>query len=130
MTKKSQKKLAWADTEELAFRLIDEYPNVDPRRLSHEELFDMVTRLSDFSDKSKPNSSGLDELATTWYSERAEMDDELGALEDVAPEDLDEDDYREDRSFDESDDDDDDDSDTVSLDEVEEDDEDEEEDRF
>jgi FeS assembly protein IscX len=128
MAKKTQKKLGWADTEELSFRLIDEYPNVDPRRLSHDELFDMVTGLSDFSDKAKPSATKLEELATNWYSERSEMDDELGALEDVASEDLDEDDYREDRNFDE---DDEDESDTVSLDEVEEDeDEDEEDDRY
>ncbi len=125
MPKKTQNKLGWADTEELAFRLIDEYPNTDPRRLSSQEIFELVTNLQGFSDKTKPASSKLEELATVWYDERIEMDDELGALEDVVEEDLDEDDYREDRNVEETDED----SDTMSLDDMEED-EDEEEDEY
>ena len=121
---KRQKKLSWADTEELTFRLIDEHPNVDPRKLSSQEIFEMVTELQDFSDKTKPNGARLEELATRWYEERSEMDDELGSLEDVASDDLDEDDYREDRMVDEEVDED---SETMSLDDMEEEDEEDEE---
>jgi FeS assembly protein IscX len=125
MPKKSQKKLNWNDLQEIAFRLIDEHPQRDPRRLSTQEIFEMVTELPDFSDKTKPSSSKIEELATRWYEERSDMDDELGSLDDLPKEELDEDDYREDRQVEEIDED----SDTTSLDELEEDD-DEEEDEF
>jgi len=127
MPKKPQKKLNWSDLQEIAFRLIDEHPQRDPRRLSTHEIFEMVTELPDFSDKTKPAASKIEELATRWYEERSDMDDELGSLDDLPKEELDEDDYREDRQVEEVEEED---SDTTSLDELEEDDDDEEEDKF
>lgn len=122
---KKQKKLSWADTEEVAFRLIDEYPNTDPRKLSSQDIFQLVTDLPDFSDKAKPNASKLEELAARWFAERSDMDDELGSLDEVSEADLDEDDYRDDRLAEDSDDEEE--SDTMSLDEMEEDEDSEEE---
>jgi len=127
MPKKTQKKLNWSELAEIAFRLIDEHPQRDPRRLSSQEIFEMVTELPDFSDKTKPAASKIEELATRWYEERSDMDDELGSLDDLPKEELDEDDYRDDRQIEEVEEED---SDTTTLDELEEDDDEEEDEKY
>lgn len=112
--------LSWSNTKELAFLLIDEHPQVDPNRLSLAALQEMVLNLPDFTD-SKDGASNdiLESLRERWYSERMDMEDELGPLRASEDEDeeLDEDAYRADRvavddeedddSFEEEDDDDD-----------------------
>lgn len=124
MGKKSQT-LGWSDTEELAFRLIDEHPDVDPTKLSPESVVELVLGLPDFGDRNKkPKLEVIEELQARWYEERADMEDELGPLQDMdIDEDLDEDEYRDDRLVEDSDEDDD----SFSFDEsYDEDDEDEE----
>lgn len=99
MPKKSSK-LTWSDTKELAYRLIDEYPQIDPAKLSLGRIAEMVQELPGFSGgKAKPDADLLEDLQTRWAGERSEMEDELGPVEDLEDEDseLDEDIYRADR---------------------------------
>lgn len=103
---KKQTKLKWTDTEELTFRLIDQYPNLDPTRLSPDALIEHVISLPDFGEKrSKPDRLLLEDLQTRWFEERSDMEDELGPLEEPAGdgEELDEDAYREDRMIEDED---------------------------
>lgn len=132
MAKKAEKKLKWSDIEDLAFRLIDEHPQVDPSRLALASILDYVVALPDFGESSKkPGKDLLEELQERWAEERADMDDELGPLEEPT-EDLDEDEYRSDRMVDEQDysDDDEDDDEEDEFDRLDEDDDDEEEDLY
>ena len=119
MAKKSAK-LTWGDTEELAFRLIDEHPQLDPSKLTTNKLVELVTKLRDFGEKTrKPDVHLLEELQTRWHEERSEMEDELGPYQDLEVDEdseLDEDVYRDDKMV--EDDDDEDDRDEVSLDEA------------
>lgn len=134
MAKKSGS-LTWSDSKELAFRLIDEYPQVDPSKISQKNLIEFVKALPDFADSAKkPNIECLQDLRDRWFEERTDMEDELGPLEAIrGDEELDEDEYRDDRLVEESDDerDEDDDNDTISFDEAfNEDDEDEDDDLY
>ena len=92
-------KLKWANTEDLAFRLIDEYPSLDPMSLKLTDIQKKVSNLPEFSDDVKKGKDTiLEEIQKRWYEERSDMEDELGPMEsaEVEDEDLDEDDYRDD----------------------------------
>lgn len=98
MAQKSKAKLKWMDKKEIAFRLIDLYPSLDPRKLSPSELVQKVHSISDFGDKSrKPDPDVLEEIQELWYEERSEMEDELGPVGEATDESLDEDEYAGDR---------------------------------
>jgi FeS assembly protein IscX len=93
-------KLKWTNTEDLAFRLIDEYPSLDPRSVKLSEIQKYITKLPEFSDDPKKGKEAiLEEIQNRWFEERSDMEDELGPM-DSAPlandDDLDEDDYRDD----------------------------------
>ncbi|MBN8554690.1 MAG: Fe-S cluster assembly protein IscX [Deltaproteobacteria bacterium] len=92
-------KLKWANTEDLAFRLIDEYPAIDPMSLKLSDIQKRVANLPEFSDDVKKGKDPiLEDIQKRWFEERSDMEDELGPME-SAPrddEDLDEDDYRDD----------------------------------
>lgn len=93
-------KLNWSNVEDIAFRLIDEYPQVNPLKLRMTELHKYITKLPDFSDDpKKSNEAILENIMMTWFEERQEMEDELGPLP-ADEEELDEDDFREDRMID------------------------------
>lgn len=94
----AKQKLKWTDTEEIAFRLIDEHPQMDPLRVRFTDLHKFITGLSDFSDNPKKSTEKiLEDIQMRWYEERQEMEDELGPVQaSTEDEDLDEDDYRED----------------------------------
>lgn len=95
----------WFNPKELVFLLIDRFPQANPKDLSANELVDMVEGLDQFDGGEAPDSDQIEELLERWYEERMEMEDELGPLRSSRPEeDLDEDDYREDRMVDEVDD--------------------------
>lgn len=126
MAKKSEK-LTWADQEELVFRLIDEYPEINPTKISADVLIDLVNRLSDFNEKSsQPKPADLEEIRAQWFEERSEMEDELGPMTEgsIDEESLDEDEYRDDRPVEESEEDD------LGFESYDEDDEDEEDEMY
>lgn len=96
---KNAKKLKWTDTEDIAFKLIDLYPTMDPMRLRLADLQKKIVALPDFGDDPKKSSDSiLESIQTTWFDERADMEDELGPLVAVTDDEdtLDEDDYRDD----------------------------------
>lgn len=105
---KQKQKLKWTDTEEIAFRLIDQYPKQDPLRVKFTELHRYVTSLPDFMDNPKKSTESLlESIQMRWYEERQEMDDELGPVDGGPSDDddevLDEDDYRDDKDADDED---------------------------
>jgi FeS assembly protein IscX len=65
-----EQKLTWKEAEDIAFALIDKYPDQDPMKLSFPKLHKMITELEGFSDD--PNSSNekvLETIQMTWYEE-------------------------------------------------------------
>jgi FeS assembly protein IscX len=95
----SKAKLKWTDTEEIAFRLIDRHPKIDPLSVRFTDLHRFVIELSDFGDSpKKSNEKILESIQMRWHEERQEMEDELGPVQGFGPEsdELDEDDYRDD----------------------------------
>ncbi|HTI71739.1 MAG TPA: Fe-S cluster assembly protein IscX [Candidatus Limnocylindria bacterium] len=61
-------KLTWKDHEEIAWALIDKFPDMDPLRLSFPKLHKLVLELEDFSDD--PNNSNekvLENIQMDWY---------------------------------------------------------------
>src|SRR5665213_3501808 len=98
-----KKKFTWADTEDIAFLLIDKYPSIDPTRLSLTDIAKRVSSLPTFGGgTAKPKSETLESIQKSWYDERIDMEDELGPLvhEPEEGDNLDEDEYRDDRMID------------------------------
>ena len=63
-------KLKWTDAEEIAFALIDKFPDQDPLKLSFPKLHKLVIELEDFGDD--PNASNeakLEAIQMAWYEE-------------------------------------------------------------
>lgn len=63
-------KLTWKDTEDIAFALIDKFPDQDPLKLSFPKLHELVINLDDFDDD--PNLSTesiLETIQMAWYEE-------------------------------------------------------------
>ena len=63
-------KLTWKDAEEIAWALMDKFPDQDPLKLSFPKLHKLVTELDDFEDD--PNGSNeriLENIQMTWYEE-------------------------------------------------------------
>ncbi len=63
-------KLKWRDTEDIAFALIDKFPDQDPLKLSFPKLHQLVIELEDFGDD--PNASTesiLESIQMAWYEE-------------------------------------------------------------
>jgi len=102
----AKQKLKWTDTEEIAFRLIDQYPSKDPLKVRFTDLHRYVTELDEFGDNPKKSTESLLEgIQMRWLEERRDMEDELGPVEDEGEEDdtLDEDDYRDDEMVEDQD---------------------------
>ena len=99
----AKQKLKWTDAEEIAFRLIDQYPSMDPLKVRFTDLHRYITSLPDFSDSpKKSNEKILEDIQMRWYEERKDMEDELGPVVTQAEdEDLDEDNYRDDEMVEE-----------------------------
>ncbi len=99
----AKKKIKWSDTEDIAFELIDKYPQIDPTKLSLQDIQRRVTGLTSFSGPAKVDSEVLESIQQIWYEERTDMEDELGPLPEFDEDsNLDEDDYRDDRMVDDS----------------------------
>jgi FeS assembly protein IscX len=63
--------LTWKDHEEIAWALMDKFPDQDPLKLSFPKLHQMVLELEGFGDK--PGSSNekiLENIQMAWYEER------------------------------------------------------------
>lgn len=64
-------KLTWKDHEEIAWALIDKFPDQDPLKLSFPKLHKMVCELEGFGDP--PNASNekiLENIQMAWYEEK------------------------------------------------------------
>ena len=63
-------KLTWKDHEEIAWALIDKYPEQDPLKLSFPKLHKMVVELAGFSDAPESsNEKVLENIQMAWYEE-------------------------------------------------------------
>lgn len=64
-------KLTWKDHEEIAWALIDKFPDQDPLKLSFPKLHKMVTELEDFGDKpDASNEKILENIQMAWLEEK------------------------------------------------------------
>jgi FeS assembly protein IscX len=63
-------KLTWKDAEEIAYALIDKFPDQDPLKLSFPKLHKLVIELEDFGDDpEKSNEASLEAIQMAWYEE-------------------------------------------------------------
>ena len=64
-------KMTWKDNEEIAWALIDKFPDQDPLKLSFPKLHQMVLELEDFDDKpDASNEKILENIQMAWYEEK------------------------------------------------------------
>ncbi|MBI4715395.1 MAG: Fe-S cluster assembly protein IscX [Nitrospirae bacterium] len=62
--------LTWKDSEEIALRLLEDHPDVDPLTVRFSDLHEWVTRLPDFSDDPvKSNEGLLEAIQMAWHEE-------------------------------------------------------------
>jgi FeS assembly protein IscX len=70
-TNDSPMKLTWKDHEEIAWALVDKFPDQDPLKLSFPKLHKMVTELEEFGDKpDASNEKILENIQMTWLEEK------------------------------------------------------------
>ena len=63
-------KLTWKDAEEIAYALIDEFPDQDPLKLSFPKLHKLVIELEEFGDDpQRSNEAVLEAIQMAWYEE-------------------------------------------------------------
>ncbi len=64
-------KLTWKDSDEIAWALMEKYPDQDPLRLSFPKLHKMVCDLEDFGDTPESSTEGLlESIQMAWYEEK------------------------------------------------------------
>ena len=64
-------KLTWKEHEEIAWALIDKFPDLDPLKLSFPKLHKMVCELEEFGDKPETsNEKILENIQMAWYEEK------------------------------------------------------------
>lgn len=64
-------KITWTDVREVAIRLVDAHPDVDPLTVRFTDLHRWVTELPGFvGDPKKSNESILEAIQMTWIDER------------------------------------------------------------
>ena len=64
-------KLTWKDSEEVAWALLDKFPDQDPLKLSFPKLHKMVCELEGFDDRPEAsNEKILENIQMAWYSEQ------------------------------------------------------------
>ena len=62
--------LTWQDSDQIAWQLSDNNPNVDPLSLSFTRLREMVLALPDFYGKAEDsNEALLEAIQMAWYEE-------------------------------------------------------------
>lgn len=63
-------KLTWKDADEIAYALIDKFPDQDPLKLSFPKLHKMVIELEEFGDDpEKSNEAVMESIQMAWYEE-------------------------------------------------------------
>lgn len=63
-------KLTWKDTEEIAYALMEAYPDIDVLSLSFPTLHRWICSLPDFDDDPEAsNERILEEIQMIWYEE-------------------------------------------------------------
>ena len=67
--------LKWTDSEEIALRLVEAKPNLDPLTVRFTDLHDWVCALPDFGDDPKAsNEAKLEAIQMAWVSEYEDME--------------------------------------------------------
>jgi len=62
--------LSWQDAEEVAIRLMDRHPDLDPLTVRFTQLHQWVTDLTEFKDDPKAsNEKILEAIQMAWYEE-------------------------------------------------------------
>ncbi|MDH4230348.1 MAG: Fe-S cluster assembly protein IscX [Nitrospirota bacterium] len=70
--------LNWNSSEDIAFELIQRYPDKDPLSLRFTDLHKMIVDLPDFADDPKKASEGLlESIQMTWYEEYEGMQGDM-----------------------------------------------------
>lgn len=65
--------LTWEDADDIAERLADRYPAVDPLSVRFTDLHRWITELPDFADDPKASSEGkLERIQMSWIEAREE----------------------------------------------------------
>jgi len=63
--------LTWTDVNEVAFRLFDAHPDVDPLAVRFTDLHAMILALEDFTgDPKASNEKVLEAIQMAWLDER------------------------------------------------------------
>lgn len=63
-------KLTWDDAEDIAFALMDKFPDQDPLKLSFPKLHKMIIELENFgADPNASNEKRLEAIQMVWYEE-------------------------------------------------------------
>jgi len=66
----SAQKLTWTDVREIAERLIEAHPDVDPLKVRFTDLHKWITELDGFTgDPKRSNESILESIQMTWIEE-------------------------------------------------------------
>ncbi len=69
-------KLRWEDVEDIAERLLESHPEVDPLSVRFTDLRSWVTELADFADDPQASSEGkLEAIQMAWLELYKEQDD-------------------------------------------------------
>jgi FeS assembly protein IscX len=64
-------KIGWHDPEEIAIRLAETYPDIDPLSVRFTDLHRYVTELADFEGDPKASNEGiLEAIQMAWIEER------------------------------------------------------------
>ena len=62
--------ISWTDTEEIALRLMEKYPEVDPLSVRFTDLHRWVTELDGFTgDPKDSNEKKLEAIQMAWHEE-------------------------------------------------------------
>ena len=63
-------KLTWKDSEEIAWALMDKFPDQDPLKLSFPKLHQMICALDEFGDQPEgSNEKILENIQMAWFEE-------------------------------------------------------------
>lgn len=63
-------KLDWNDVEEIAFQLMEKYPDLDPLTVRFTDLHRWVGELPDFAGNAQKSSEGvLERIQMAWHEE-------------------------------------------------------------
>ena len=62
--------LNWNEAEDIAFALMDKFPDQDPLKLSFPKLHKMIVELEEFGgDPNASNEARLEAIQMAWYEE-------------------------------------------------------------